>query len=133
MKAWMWIVVLLVVLVGGMWFLKVGPFATPAGETMMEEESVMTPTVEDAMMTENEVVIEDFAFAPATLTVSVGDTVTFTNKDLTSHTATADDGTSFDTGLLGQNESATVTFDTAGTYTYHCTPHPTMKGTIVVE
>lgn len=132
MKAWMWIVLLVLVVIGGMWWMGVGPFATPTAPAMVEEESA-APTAEEAMVAENEVVIENFAFAPATLTVSAGTTVTFTNKDLASHTATADDGTSFDTGLIGQNESATVTFDTPGTYAYHCTPHPTMKGTIVVE
>jgi plastocyanin len=130
MKAWMWIVILILVALGGMWFLGVGPFATPATPATVMEET--TPT-EEAMEVAGEVVIQDFVYAPASLTVKAGETVKFTNKDVVSHTATADDGASFDTGLIGQNESAVVTFDTPGTYTYHCTPHPQMKGTIVVE
>jgi plastocyanin len=76
--------------------------------------------------------IEDFAFAPRTLTISVGDRVTWTNRDAIEHTATARSG-AFDTGLLGDGESRTVRFTKAGTYRYLCTPHPTMTGTIVVR
>jgi len=117
MNKLIWIVLAIVVVVGGMWWMGVGPFSAPAVPAVVEEAT--TPAGEEAM--------------EKTETVAAGTTVTFTNKDLTSHSATADDGTSFDTGLIGQNESATVTFDTPGTYTYHCTPHPTMKATIVVE
>ena len=76
--------------------------------------------------------IEGFAFAPATVTVTVGDTVTWTNRDSAAHTATADDD-SFDTGNLGQGASGTVTFDTAGTFAYHCSIHTNMTGSVVVE
>ena len=76
--------------------------------------------------------IEGFAFSPATTTVQVGDSVTWTNADATAHTATAGDG-SFDTESIGPGESSTITFDTAGTYAYVCSIHPTMAGTVVVE
>lgn len=78
------------------------------------------------------VTIEDFAFAPRTITVDVGDTVTWTNRDTAGHTATADDG-SFDTGVLGRGQSGSRTFDEAGTFAYHCEPHPSMTGTVVVR
>ncbi len=78
------------------------------------------------------VTITDFAFSPATLTVAVGDTVTWTNQDTAAHTVTADDGT-FDSGRLATGETFTETFDTAGTYAYHCTMHPGMVAEIVVE
>lgn len=72
------------------------------------------------------------AFAPQSVTVHVGDSVTWTNSDARSHTATADDG-SFNTGTIHNGEtSAAVTFNTAGTVTYHCSIHPDMHGTIVV-
>jgi hypothetical protein len=66
------------------------------------------------------------------VTVTVGDTVTWTNADAQGHTATADDA-SFDTGTIGGSTSKSVTFATAGTFPYHCKIHPTMTGTIVVE
>ena len=72
------------------------------------------------------------AFSPPSLTVTVGDTVTWTNSDQIPHTATADGG-SFDTGTLDQGASNTVTFNTAGTFPYHCTIHPQMTATITVE
>lgn len=75
--------------------------------------------------------IKDFAFNSATIEVPVGTTVTWTNQDSAPHTATADDG-SFDTGRLEQGQSGSVTFDQPGTYTYTCTFHPNMKGTVVV-
>lgn len=75
--------------------------------------------------------IVDFAFSPATLTITAGDTVTWTNLDAIEHTATSTSG-AFDSGLLAQNESWSLTFTTPGTYDYLCTPHPTMTGQIVV-
>jgi len=79
-----------------------------------------------------QVTISDFKFAPETVTVSAGTTVTWTNADSTQHTATADDG-SFDSGVLAQNATYSETFDTPGTYTYHCTIHPNMVGTVTVQ
>ena len=78
------------------------------------------------------VAIQDFAFAPRTAEIRVGDSVTWTNRDAVEHTATARNG-SFDTGLLGQGQSRSVRFSVAGTYRYVCTPHPTMTGTVVVR
>lgn len=78
------------------------------------------------------VAIAEFAFAPATLTITAGDTVTWTNEDQIEHTATSTTG-AFDSGLLGQGESYSVTFTTPGTYDYLCTPHPSMTGQIVVQ
>jgi LPXTG-motif cell wall-anchored protein len=78
------------------------------------------------------VTIEDFAFSPSSVTIDVGDTVTWTNRDPTQHSATAEDG-SFDTGLLRRGQSGLHTFEEAGTFPYVCTPHPGMKGTITVR
>ena len=75
--------------------------------------------------------IVDFAFAPDPLEIAVGETVTWTNRDAAPHTATADDG-SFDSGTLAMGDSFSFTFETPGTYTYICTIHPQMAGTIVV-
>jgi plastocyanin len=96
---------------------------TPAGGTPMAG----TP----ASASSSSVEIKGFAFNPATITVPVGTTVTWTNQDAAPHTATADDK-SFDTGRLDQGKSGSVTFDKPGTYTYTCTFHPNMKGTVVV-
>jgi plastocyanin len=76
--------------------------------------------------------IAGFAFSPQSITVSVGDTVTWTNADAQRHSATADDA-SFDTGTIARGASASETFATAGTFGYHCKVHPTMTGTVVVR
>ena len=78
------------------------------------------------------ITIENFAFTPASVTVTAGATVTWTNNDSAPHTATGDGG-EFDTGNIAQGGSASVTFDTPGTYTYHCSIHPNMTATIIVE
>jgi plastocyanin len=85
-----------------------------------------------ALAADEAVTIADFAFSPQTVTITVGDTVTWTNSDAVVHTATATDG-AWDTGDLAQGQSGAITFSTAGTFAYLCTPHPTMTGTVVVQ
>jgi plastocyanin len=77
------------------------------------------------------VTIKDFSYAPKSVAVNVGDTVTWSNQGPTDHTATAKDG-SFDTGLLKKGQSGSHTFTKAGTFSYFCTIHPFMKATVVV-
>ncbi|NDV00466.1 cupredoxin domain-containing protein [Pseudoroseicyclus tamaricis] len=79
----------------------------------------------------HQVTIQDFAFSPADLTVAAGDTVTFTNNDGAPHTATADGG-AFDSGRMTRGMMSAITFETPGTYPYHCDFHPNMTGTITV-
>jgi plastocyanin len=78
------------------------------------------------------VAISGFAFSPSSLTINVGDRVTWTNSDAVAHTATATGG-AFDTGDIAEGQSASVRFTKAGTYAYVCTPHPSMTGTIRVR
>ena len=78
------------------------------------------------------VTIADFAFTPAQITINQGDTVTWTNNGPTAHSATAPNG-SFDTGIFPAGQSRSHTFNDAGTFSYICTPHPNMHGTIVVQ
>ena len=77
------------------------------------------------------VTIVDFAFQPASLEVPAGTTVTWTNSGAATHTVSADNG-AFDSGRLASGATFSQTFDTAGTFTYHCEIHPQMTGTIVV-
>lgn len=76
--------------------------------------------------------IQGMSFSPAAITISVGDTITFTNRDGAPHTATAVDG-SFTTATLRKGKSETITFATAGTFDFFCKIHPGMKGTIIVQ
>jgi plastocyanin len=75
--------------------------------------------------------IADFAFAPDSSDVKVGDSLKWTNRDGTTHTVTADDG-AFDSGNLAGGKSFSFTFDQAGTFAYHCKIHQSMTGTVVV-
>ena len=85
-----------------------------------------------ALAADQTVTIQGFAFNPGEVTVTVGDTVTWTNNDTRGHTATADAG-GFDTGTISVGASKTITFATAGTFAYHCTIHPDMTASIIVE
>ncbi len=70
-------------------------------------------------------------FSPTPLTVAAGTSVTWGNNDSTTHTTTADGGNWNQTFAPGT--TTTVKFDTPGTYSYHCSIHSFMKGTIVVQ
>lgn len=80
----------------------------------------------------NAVSIVNYAFNPSSLTVKVGDTVTWTNGSGTPHTVTADDG-SFNSGTVQGGTPFQHTFSAAGTFSYHCSIHSSMKATITVS
>jgi plastocyanin len=75
--------------------------------------------------------IDNFAFVPATLTVRVGSTVTWTNHDEEPHTVAASDG-SFHSPGMGSQATYSHTFPTAGKFDYICSIHPYMHATVVV-
>jgi plastocyanin len=76
--------------------------------------------------------ITSWAFDNTNLTIPAGMTVTWTNTGAQQHTVTADDA-SVDSGMIDPGNTFTFEFDTPGTFTYHCTPHPWMKATITVQ
>ena len=76
--------------------------------------------------------IKDFEFAPSKVTIKVGGTITWTNEGASAHTVTADDG-SFDSGQLQKGKTFSRTFDSTGTFSYHCSIHSSMKAQVVVE
>lgn len=76
--------------------------------------------------------IKDFAFNPATITVSVGTTVTWTNEDSATHTVTSRTG-AFDSGNMSKGSHFSHTFDAAGDYEYYCAIHPSMVGHVIVK
>jgi tyrosinase len=76
--------------------------------------------------------IVDYAFEPATISVPVGMTVTWTNTGDRRHTVTAADGVSFDSGNLRPSETFQHQFTTIGTFDYYCAIHPSMTGSVIV-
>lgn len=77
--------------------------------------------------------IAEFSFSPAELTVSVGDTVTWTNFDNAAHTATASVPGTISSGDLKTDDAYEYTFEEGGSFQYICAYHPFMTGTITVE
>jgi plastocyanin len=84
-----------------------------------------TPVATDAVS------ITNFAFSPATVTVTAGSTVVWTNNDSVQHDITFDGG-GIASSVLNQNDTFSHTFPTAGTYRYICSIHPFMHGTVIV-
>ena len=81
----------------------------------------------------NAVTIASFAFGPASLTVKVGATVSWTNTDSAAHTVAWQDGSPGSGTLESGGASYTRTFNAPGTFAYICGLHPSMAGTIIVE
>jgi plastocyanin len=79
-----------------------------------------------------EVKIDNFSFGPAALTVPVGTTVTWTNRDDIPHTVVSTDD-AFKSKVLDTDEKFSFTFSKAGSYPYFCSIHPKMTGKVVVQ
>ena len=82
--------------------------------------------------TDRQVEIRGNAFGPSRIEVAAGTTIRWTNNDQMVHTVTADDG-SWDSGPIEPGASWSRTFDAAGDHSFHCTPHPFMRGVVVVR
>jgi plastocyanin len=106
--------------------------AACSSATSATQNPPTSPTVAAVSGTNAEVVIKGFAFAPNSITVKAGTTVTWTNEDSVTHTVTSDTGL-FDSGGLNKGGTFSYTFTTEGSYPYHCTPHASsMAGTVIV-
>ena len=77
--------------------------------------------------------IKNFSFKPANITIKRGTKLRWINNDSAAHTATANNKRSFDSGRLGKGQSYTHTFKSVGKKPYHCEIHPHMKGRITVK
>ncbi len=97
--------------------------------------SISLPAAASAPAQGKTVVVEaadGLVFEPATITINVGDTVTWRNTDDVPHTSTSEDEV-WDSGALAAGEEFSFTFEEAGTYPYFCEFHPGMEGTVVVQ
>jgi len=104
--------------------------ATPMPSMPMPTMSAAGGTP-SAPVTMNAVDISNFAFAPATVSVTAGTTVTWTNRDQIAHTV-SDTQNGIASPVLNQNQTYSHTFTKPGTYHYFCTIHPFMHGTVIV-
>lgn len=93
----------------------------------------LTASPRSASAADQAVTIVDFAFQPATVTITAGEIVTWTNRGTVDHTVTSDDGTTMVSGPLTPGSSFANLFGVPGTYRYHCAIHSQMHGAVVVE
>jgi len=94
---------------------------------------VLTPALaRSASAADIAVTIDNFTFSPERITVKAGTTVTWTNRDDIPHTVTSSSRT-FKSKVIDTDQSFSFTFTTPGAYSYFCSLHPHMTGTIVVE
>jgi amicyanin len=105
--------------------------SSPAMPGMQSPPASASATDSPAPQGGTAVSISDFKFNPATLTVPVGTTVTWTNQDAEPHTVAAKDG-SFHSPGMDSHGTYSFTFATPGSYDYICSIHPFMAGTVVV-
>ena len=102
-------------------------FASVAGA---QKASVVGAQIQQKQATRT-VLIQNFSYKPAHITIKRGTKVTWINKDMTKHTATANNG-AFDSGVLRPGQSYSHTFKTAGKWGYYCKIHPDMRGSVTV-
>lgn len=119
------VIVVILIILGGYFILSKNSSYAPASSNS-NPSSISNPD-------KNTVEIQNFAFVPTELTISVGDTVTWENKDSASHTILSDSGTEISSGSLSMGQTYAHTFNAAGIFSYHCSIHPSMKAKIIVQ
>ena len=144
---WIAFVVILLVLVGGFFIKKsldnrmeteIGTIVNGAGGNelgtqQIPEDEQQTNTTTDTSAKTYDIEIKGFEYMAQNLTIHAGDKVIWTNKDSAGHTVTSDSGGELVSQRLYKNGVFEHTFNTEGTYDYHCTVHPMMEGTVVVQ
>lgn len=132
-----WVIIIILIAIGGIWYINRNqttsstPTPTPQ-QTTTQKTNPITTTSTTNLVEQKTIVIENLTFTPNTVTISAGSTVTWTNNDPMSHSVIGDNGGPKST-TLSNGQSYSYTFNTPGTYTYHCGIHPSMKGTVVVQ
>lgn len=91
------------------------------------------PSAGGSPSTSSSISIDNFKFSPRAIRVPADARVKVTNNDSAPHTVTADDGQSFDSGTVDPGGSSSFQAPAPGSYAYHCTIHPFMKGTLSVR
>lgn len=138
------VVLVVVIVVGGAYYLmsntssKGTPTYTPLPTEQSSTIPTETPVVSVSITPETSVTsnvtieIKNFAFNPSLLTVKKGTKVTWVNNDSAPHAVNSDSGNLLNSGTIAPGQSFSFTFNGIGTTAYHCSLHPTMKGSIVV-
>jgi plastocyanin len=106
--------------------------ATPTEQTSMTPAASPSTDGVPPTATGSSVEIKSFQFNPSALTIKKGTVVTWTNHDSAPHTVTVDQGSGPTSSSLASGATYMYTFNTAGTFNYHCGIHPSMHGTVTV-
>ena len=114
------------------WSLVLGAPLVIAASLLAGNLSTLAARAEQTQASSAEVKIDNFSFGPTTLTVAVGTTVTWTNRDDIPHTVVSDEKV-FKSKVLDTDEKFSFTFTKPGTYPYFCSVHPKMTGKVVVQ
>jgi plastocyanin len=125
---WVLLIIAIVAIVGVFIILNYPTAKTQVGSSNPGQSNQQSS--ESNSLPQASVTISNFAFNPATLTISKGTTVTWTNQDSTQHTIKS---SSFNSQTLNKGGTFEFKFDNAGTYDYSCGIHPSMKGKIIVQ
>lgn len=105
--------------------------STPPTNNTVNKESNSNSTQQSAST--NKVDIMNMMFSPSQITVAKGTTVTWTNNDSIAHTVTADSGSGPNSSDIAPGQTYSYTFNDTGSFQYHCSIHPSMQGTVVVQ
>ena len=120
-------IVLVVLVLGGLYYFARGNYQPSQGQPASQQpvgQATQSAAIDDV------VVIKNFSFSPATLTIKQGAKVTWINQDSAAHTVKSD---AFNSPSLSQGGKFEFTFNNKGSFDYVCDVHPSMKGLIVVE
>jgi len=127
---------IVVIIIIGVVLLTIGQKSTKTtttGDTMSGMNNAPSQSSSTTPAATNSVVISNFSFSPASITVKKGTTVTWTNKDSTAHTVTENDGKDGPKSTtLNPGQNYSFTFNAAGSFAYICSIHPNMTGTVTV-
>lgn len=123
MKPIIWVIIAIVVILIG------GGIYTLSNKSYNSNQVSTTAS----QIGQNNIEIKNYVFSPSSLTIKIGDTITWTNNDGVSHTITSDSGSELDSQTISDGQTYSHTFNSAGTFNYHCSIHTGMKGRIIVE
>jgi amicyanin len=133
--------VIVVAIIGGAWLFMSKPQSsseTPSSGSSTSGNATTPSTSPTETVQSGQVALsmKNTAFSQPSITVKKGTKVTWTNEDTVRHNVVADTsqtgGLPTDNNLIGKGETYSFTFNTVGTFTYHCTPHPFMTGMVEV-
>lgn len=120
-NSWLYILIIVLIGLGAFWYFNTSKNPVPSTQT-----SSSAPAIK------GQVLIKQNTFMPDSMTVKVGDTVTWVNQESYAHNVIGDNG-AFMSPKLATGEKYSFTFTKAGTFTYICSIHPFMHGTIIVS